>query len=253
MKEQIYTIPVNEAYDQDCECPMCLLEKKLERDTLDYTLGAAMMEPDFRENSNKNGFCRHHFSMLFDIPNKLPLALVLDTHLDEIRKNLDTLSKSANSLKKSKGGLFKKTGAADFADELSKKAEDIENGCIVCDKINHTMERYADVLLYMWINDEKFKDKFNRSKGLCLKHMRLLCRIAPKSLNDAQSAKFLSYMFAKQQQELARIQEDIHKFTLKFDYRNKDMDWGTAQDAPIRAIEKIAGYIKNDIESSKKN
>ena len=48
MKEQIYTIPVNEVYDTDCECPLCELEKKLEKETLDYALGAAMMEPEFR-------------------------------------------------------------------------------------------------------------------------------------------------------------------------------------------------------------
>ena len=48
MKEQIYTIPVNEVYDTDCECPLCELEKKLEKETLDYARGAAMMDPEFR-------------------------------------------------------------------------------------------------------------------------------------------------------------------------------------------------------------
>ena len=31
MKEKIYTIPVTEAFGEDCECPLCLLESKLER------------------------------------------------------------------------------------------------------------------------------------------------------------------------------------------------------------------------------
>ncbi len=248
MKEQIYTIPVNEAYDIDCECPMCLLEKKLERETLDYTLGAAMMEPDFRTLSNEKGFCNHHFSMLFDMQNKLALALVFDSHLEEIRKKLDSLSKKSSALEKQKGGLFKKTGSADFAASLSKQLDSIESGCVVCDKINHTMERYADVLLYMWANDEKFKKKFDASKGLCLKHMKLLSDTAPKSLKDNEAAMFLTSMFSKQMDELKRIQADIHKFTLKFDYRNKDMEWGAAHDAPIRTAEKISGFIKNDYE-----
>ena len=81
MKEQIYTIPVNEVYDTDCECPLCELEKKLEKETLDYALGAAMMEPEFRMESNEKGFCNHHYSMLFGMSNKLALSLVLDTHL----------------------------------------------------------------------------------------------------------------------------------------------------------------------------
>ena len=69
MKEQIYTIPVNEVYDTDCECPLCELEKKLEKETLDYALGAAMMEPEFRMESNEKGFCNHHYSMLFGMSN----------------------------------------------------------------------------------------------------------------------------------------------------------------------------------------
>ena len=214
MKEQIYTIPVNEVYDTDCECPLCELEKKLEKETLDYALGAAMMEPEFRMESNEKGFCNHHCSMLFGMSNKLALSLVLDTHLEEIRKKLDGIS----------------------------------DGCVVCDKINHTMERYADVLLYMWANDEKFKEKFNKSKGVCLKHMKLLVDTVPKSLKDSQAAQFLACLFEKQETELSRIQQDIHKFTLKFDYRNKDMEWGTAQDAPIRTIDKISGFINNDYE-----
>ena len=79
------------------------------------------------------------------------------------------------------------------------------------------MDRYADVLLYMWANDEKFKEKFNKSKGVCLKHMKLLVDTVPKSLKDSQAAQFLACLFEKQETELSRIQEDIHKFTLKFD------------------------------------
>lgn len=251
MKEQIYTIPVNEVYDTDCECPLCELEKRLERETLDYTLGAAMMEPDFRLVSNDKGFCNHHFSMLFDMSNKLALALVLDTHLEEIRKKLSSLSKQAEALGNNKGRLFKKSGSSEFKEKLSGNLENISHGCIVCDKINYTMERYADVLLYMWANDNVFRDKFNKSKGLCLKHMKLLSDASAKSLHDNQAASFLSAMYSKQLSELERIQADIHKFTLKFDYRNKNMEWGTAHDAPIRTIEKISGFINNDIEQKK--
>ena len=134
MKEQIYTIPVNEVYDTDCECPLCELERKLEKETLDYALGAAMMEPEFRMESNEKGFCNHHCSMLFGMSNKLTLSLVLDTHLEEIRKKLDTLKKSASALKNQKGGLFKKTGSADFSKALSEKLDGISDGCVVCEK-----------------------------------------------------------------------------------------------------------------------
>ena len=94
MKEKIYTIPVNEAYDKDCECPMCLLESNLEKEALEYNLGAAMMEEDFRGYSDKTGYCNRHFGKFFEMPNKLPLALVLDTHMEEVRKELGKVIKT---------------------------------------------------------------------------------------------------------------------------------------------------------------
>ncbi|MBQ2663554.1 MAG: hypothetical protein IJG16_05325, partial [Clostridia bacterium] len=61
----------------------------------------------------------------------------------------------------------------------------------------------------------------------------------------SKANEFLSAMIEKEIKELERVQDDIHRFTLKFDYRNKDMEWGTAKDAPIRTIEKLTGYINS--------
>ncbi len=248
MKEKIYTIPVNEAYDLDCECPLCELEKKLEAESVEYALGAAMMEPDFRIDSNEKGYCNHHFRMMFAAQNKLPLALVLDTHLDELRKKIEKLKKTAASLESEKGGLFKKNGVDKAIAEISEILDKNEKSCMVCEKVNHTMERYIDVLLYMWGQDDEFKAKFDRSKGVCLKHFKMLADNCTKSLKGDKASKFIGTLINKEITELSRIQDDIHKFTLKFDYRNKDMEWGTAKDAPIRTIEKIAGYIDTEKE-----
>ena len=91
MKEKIYTIPINEAIEENSECPFCIITKKLETEAIDYTLGAAMMEPDYRILCNEKGFCNHHSSLLFKKPNKLSLALVLDTRFEEMRKQLKNL------------------------------------------------------------------------------------------------------------------------------------------------------------------
>ena len=241
MKEKIYTIPVNEAYDIDCECPLCELEKKLEQEGVEYALGAAMMEPDYRVESNAKGYCRVHFTRMLEENNKLSLALVLDTHLEEIRKKLAKHDKAAAALANTKGSLFRKSGAAPVAVKIADELSAIQSGCMICEKRDKTMERYADVLLYMWANDDAFRAKFERSKGVCLRHMEVLLRAVPKSLKDSQQGPFVAELCKKQKAELERIQADVHKFTLKFDYRNKDMEWGTAKDAPFRSIDKIAG------------
>ena len=64
------------------------------------------------------------------------------------------------------------------------------------------------------------------------------------SLNGKDAELFINTLITKETEELDRIQDDIHRFTLKFDYRNRDMEWGTAKDAPIRTTEKIGGYRK---------
>ncbi len=241
MKETIYTIPVNEVYETDCECPLCELEKKLEKEAVDYSLGGAMMEPDFRILSNEKGYCNRHFKMMFETKNKLALGLVLDTHLMEVRERLEKLRKL--SALKSKKGLFAKGSLSDAVKEISDTLVGIECTCVTCEKVSHTMERYVDVLLYMWAKDDEFKAKFDKSKGVCLKHFKLLADGCEKSLKASDKKAFLNALIEKETAELARIQEDIHKFTLKFDYRNQDMEWGTAKDAPERTIEKLSGYM----------
>lgn len=248
MREKIYTIPVNEAYDKDCECPLCELEKQQEKQAVEYALGAAMMEPDYRTESNEKGYCRRHFAQMFERPNKLPLALVLDTHLIELREKLAGLSRTADALEKDKGGLFKKSGADKAIAAVDEILGRTEQSCMVCEKVNKSMEKFIDVLIYLWATEPDFRAKFDSSKGVCLKHFKQLADYSKKSVKDEQASKFLGALIKKELSELDRIQEDVHKFTLKFDYRNRDMEWGTAKDAPIRTIEKISGYIVNDFE-----
>ena len=34
MKEQLYTIPVNDIFDQPCECPICSMRNRLDEETV---------------------------------------------------------------------------------------------------------------------------------------------------------------------------------------------------------------------------
>lgn len=239
MKEKIYTIPVNESYEQDDECPFCYLEKKLEKEAVEYALGPAMMEPDYRIISNEKGYCNKHFSMMLAMPNKLSLALVLETHLKEVRKKLNKFENAINKNETSANGLFRKNKVS-TGTEVSSSIKNISESCVICDKINETLSRYTDVFFYMWEKDEEFRKKVQNSKGFCLKHFSMLFENAEKHLKNPQ--EFMKSIYEIEMINLERINQDIHRFTLKFDYRNKDMEWGTAADAPIRTIEKLSGY-----------
>ena len=256
MKEKIYTIPVMEAFREDCECPLCLLEKKLEDEYVDYVLGPSLMEPDGREETNEKGFCRRHYELVFKRQsNKLGLALILDTHLAEQNKKLKNLFDSSISALKGATAtsplknLFGKsssrqTSAGHPVDQLVSALDDLEHKCAVCSKLDYTMDRYVDVIFYLWSKEKDFKDLFNSKKGFCLKHLKLLLSGAKKYLRQQNElSEFVVKTLEMQQENMERIQQEVNWFTKKFDYRYNDAPWGNSKDSVSRSIQKLAGHL----------
>lgn len=103
MKEQLYTIPVNDIFDKDCECPVCAIKKSLDDDGVAFAMGPSYMEDDIRLTTDKIGFCAHHMQMMYDFENRLGLALILDTHMKNMIENIELLQKKG---RKSSGGFF---------------------------------------------------------------------------------------------------------------------------------------------------
>ena len=88
MREDICSVPVSEVFDISDGCPMCRMRNIIEQRLLDYILGAAMMEPDVRIMTNKEGFCHRHFRMMASRHSRLPLALIIESHLAEVKKDV---------------------------------------------------------------------------------------------------------------------------------------------------------------------
>lgn len=257
MKEKIYTIPVTDAFNTDCECPLCILEKKLEDDAVEYTLGPSMMEPDSRIESNRKGFCRKHFNLLYKQKNRLSLALIIDTHMQEMNNALSaSFSKKRDTLKQEAqtgrtktlfhNFLNKSAESTDIVNQLLNHMNDLEKQCVICEKMTHTMERYIDVIFYLWEKEESFKETFNNCKGFCVHHFQALLEGAKKYLGQKHLPAFLLQLLTLQVDNLNRVQEEVNWFTKKFDYRNQDAPWGNSKDAVPRSIEKIVGYMRTE-------
>ena len=90
MKEKLYTIPLNDAMNENDECPFCFLERALFQKTMDFVLGdsSSYMESDMRDKTDKAGFCRAHTKMMFDYGNSLGNGLILQTHLAKVQEEL---------------------------------------------------------------------------------------------------------------------------------------------------------------------
>lgn len=242
MKEKIYTIPVNEAFDQESECALCTMRKKLEKEAVDYALGGAMMEPDYRIISNEKGYCNRHYSMMLPKKEKLSLALVLETHIKEVQSKLDTIQENIDALKGEKKGLFKKQ-KANPQDVIVSTVSSVSDSCVICEKLDSTMERYLSVVFYLWEKEEEFRQKVVNSKGFCLEHFNELVRGAFKYLGNKKAIEFLEVIYKKEKENLERLNKEVHDFTLMFDYRNAGKKWGSEVDAPKRCCEKLSGFM----------
>lgn len=253
MKEKIYTIPVTEAFRNDCECPMCILEKKLEDEYVDYTLGPSLMEPESRVDTNEKGFCRRHLEQLYNKQNnRLGLGLIIDTHLAEQNSKLKNIyqaraagvkKESGQSLLKDLSGRLtaKQTETSRLIEDVLKSLAALDSTCTICGKLEYTMDRYIDVILYLWFKEEDFKKMFH-NKGFCLRHFRMLLEGVRKYLSPKEGAVFMDYIMQLQLENMERIQQEVNWFTKKFDYRNNEAPWGNSKDAIPRSIQKLAGY-----------
>lgn len=249
MKEKIYTIPVNDAYRSMCACPLCELAGNIEKNSLDFYLGASLMEPDTRLATNKTGFCGDHVTKMYNREiNRLGLGLMLHTHLLDLRKDIgETLQKAAPA-----DGSFLKGRDRDYKKNLESLADRIESradSCIICDKIHYTMDRYLDVLLWMFFEEPGFRELFETKRYHCLPHTAFLLRGAAKYLSQNQAGEFVRTLSGQHIMGMDEMIKDIEWFTLKFDYRNKDKSWGNSKTAIPRAISLLSneGGTENGI------
>lgn len=241
MKEKLYTIPMNDAVNADDECPLCNAARALEQDAIDFAIGpgASYMESDIREQTDKIGFCRHHFQMMFDYGNSLGNALILSSH---IRKVKGDLAKQMASYKPGASGMFKKAEESNVESYISG----LSKRCYVCEYYSDTYKRYVDTFFYLYENDDAFADKIKSGKGFCLEHMSELLSVAPSHLKGDKLKSFTDMLFKLQEENLDRIEEDINWFVEKFKYENKDKDWKNSKDAIPRTIQKLVGGYPAD-------
>ena len=228
--EQIYTIPVNEAFEASRDdpasgCPLCAIYRKLEENELDLILGASMMEPDVRIKTNEQGFCRLHYDQMFVRKNRLGMALTLESHLMELQKDI-------------KEGILGAPGARPM-----KRVGELEGSCYVCKRIGYHFEHITDTVVLLWDSDEEFAPKLRAQPYFCLPHYRKLLEYGQKRLNKKKMAKFSADVGKVVNDYMTTLTEDVSWFCKKFDYRYDAEPWYNSKDAVERAIK----FLRSDI------
>jgi hypothetical protein len=234
MKYHLDTIPVWDAYKQQSPCPLCILQKRIEKASVDFFLGSSVMEPETRIQVNKTGFCPNHFSLLYKVKNRLGLALLTHTHLQE---TLKIFNKKCSKISGREVSLKKKM------ERLNNFLKDHHNGCLICNRIKNAIDRYAYTILHLWDNDKEFERTLLDSKGFCLYHLSNLLKVSQDTLPARKQVQFLNDIIPLQIKSLEELEKDLSWFTQKFDYRNQDKPWGNSKDALPRALQVLTGEL----------
>ena len=231
--EQIYTIPINEAFEKcmesGCDCPLCRLYDKLERKEVEMTLGPSMMEPSTRIQTNEAGFCPEHFRMLTSLNNSLSLALVLESHLTTLKEKMD-------------GNIFTAILGGKARHHL-KISKSITGSCFICDRLEPNFQRMIENTVLLHAYDPQFKVKLRAQKYFCLPHYNMLLEYAKNKLDKPKYESFFKDISEVEGKYFEKIIKDVSWYCKKFDYRYDSEPWYDSKDAVERAIRFLSSGV----------
>ncbi len=222
MKENITTIPINDLFKPKDGCPICRMEDMLEKTYVDFIVGDAMMEPNIRIETNRKGFCHRHYSKMFAAGQKLPNALIMESHLKSIIENV----------------LPEKPGSKPDKKAL-EKIEELNRTCYVCDRIDRDIHHLLSTVLSEYVKSDEFRELYRAQPFLCLNHYALIMRDAMGrgGIKSKNMADFHRDTYNLTKNYLSSLKEDTTYFCSMFDYRNRGGDFGKSKDVIERNIE----------------
>ncbi len=225
MRNDICTIPVSDAFEINDGCPICRMRKTVEERIIEYIMGAAMMEPDVRIETNKLGFCGRHLEKMSSRRGKLQLALILESHLKELHNDIFKAPLLSGPKRVS----------------LTEKKL---SSCFVCEKIEWGFVRMIDTIYRTYEHDRDFREMFDNQSVFCLEHYKLLGSGCSKKNMKRYHEEFLDSIKEKAGNYLLSLNADLNKFCSMYDYRNNgEKDWGTSIDSVERTIAYLTGEL----------
>ena len=226
MKPNITTIPISEIFTDTDGCPICRMRRMLEEQYVEYITGAAMMAPDVRVKTNKTGFCHRHFSMMVNTGPRLSNALLLQTHIDELRKK-----------------VFPKKNT-DIPDKKMLAAIRENDGtCYVCDRIDFDILHLLSTVYVQYGADESFREQYRAQDFICLDHYALvMANVSKKAMDKKTFVRFCEDTNALSKGYMDKLYDSVTHFTTMFDYRNAGGDYKDSKDAIERSVRFLTSY-----------
>lgn len=240
MKEEIYAIPLWDAFRKGTECPLCEIQTDIEKKYIDRLLdGSTVMDVDFNKKLKDYTFCENHFNKLYEYPDKLGLALIVARILSYEMKDLEKMKKGSQPDSSFARMLFKR----DSNENNVRKDKE----CYLCGQIDKTIAEYVETLIKLWENNKEFRNLYESSKGFCLGHFHSVIKQSNMLTKKLAREEFVKVTFRIQQENMERLYEELDWFIKKFDYRYVDEPWKTSRDSLYRSIIKLVGNFNKDL------
>jgi hypothetical protein len=232
--EQIFTIPVNEEFDAcrekpECGCPFCKLYRRLQCDEIGIILGASMMEPDIRIQTNELGFCAKHYEIMLTKKRMLGMGLMMESHLAEVKKKI-----SAKSL------------IGDPASASVPKLKKLSSDCYVCDRIKRNLDAMISTAVYLYERDDDFRVKFKEQPYFCIPHYTALLEYASKKMNKKLYADLFNTAKSIEEKYAATLEGDVSWYCKKFRFDYEEQPWYNSKDSVQRSIKFLCGSLEDE-------
>lgn len=216
MREDICSIPINDVFQPKDGCPICRMRDLLEDRIATYITGAAMMEPDVREETNRLGFCGAHFDQVIARGSKLSVALILESLTAQVQLEIFPDEKIP-------------------AKKVSAAVKSRMSHCFICENVEKNMVHLIGSMLTLWQKEPEFRELYAQQPYLCLPHYGMVIEAAQK-MPRKNFSPFAAASYRLSKNYLDTLCGDVTHFCRMFDYRNKDGDWGNSKDSATRAV-----------------
>jgi hypothetical protein len=211
-------------------CALCHMGQRKSQRYVETLLNEAVTDMDQRDTWREAcGLCHGHAWMATETPHSAGSLAIL--YADVLRHDLEHLAVLTAALPATRRWRSQRSLAQRLQGWL--RAWRQQRPCLVCDLWREQERLYLYVLLDDW-QEPELAQAFAASSGLCWLHtMRLV--------EQGRQHEHLSAVLAAQQVLLQRLQDELHEFIRKLDYRLSRQPYGREADAWRRVVTLYVG------------
>lgn len=226
MQIDITTIPIEEIFSEKDGCPICRMRRMSEDRYVEYITGAAMMAPEMRVITNRMGFCHRHYSLMIRRGPRLSNALILQSHINEVRQK-----------------VFPKKDSDQPAKAMLESIRELSRTCYVCDLVEKDILHLLRTVYASYGKDEEFRALYRAQEYICLDHYALIMANLNKRAMDKRTlAQFCEATNALAKGYMDTLYDDVTHFASMYDYRNRGGDYGNSKDSIERTVQFLTTY-----------